>query len=220
MKFNSGDPIAIDFDGTCVTHEYPNIGREIGAENVLHRIVESGGKLILWTMRSDKELREAIQWFEDRGIPLYGVQRNPTQDNWTTSPKAYAKIYIDDAALGCPLISGADGERPYVNWKSVETLLFYNNQMHVYDWLLQPPLNEAEADAKDWLNKFLRLSIYKDTGWLEQHRVSVIWGGKRYICSGASRMGDIWLKSNDSTNYYDHRVNVSELSGWKRVRLS
>jgi hypothetical protein len=27
--------IAVDFDGTCVTHEYPKVGRDIGAESVL-----------------------------------------------------------------------------------------------------------------------------------------------------------------------------------------
>lgn len=27
--------IAVDFDGTCVTHEYPKVGREIGAVGVL-----------------------------------------------------------------------------------------------------------------------------------------------------------------------------------------
>jgi hypothetical protein len=27
--------IAVDFDGTCVTHEYPKVGRDIGAVPVL-----------------------------------------------------------------------------------------------------------------------------------------------------------------------------------------
>ena len=132
--------IAIDFDGTCVTHEYPEIGKDIGAIPVLKRIVESGGRLILWTMRSDgrdsldkrgivqhkNPLSDAIRWFEENGIPLYGIQRNPTQDEWTRSPKAYAHIYIDDAALGCPLIK-IDGSRPFVDWKTVERMLFGNN---------------------------------------------------------------------------------------------
>ena len=49
-----GITIAIDFDGTCVTHEYPNVGRDIGAAPVLRKLVENGHKLILWTMRDDK----------------------------------------------------------------------------------------------------------------------------------------------------------------------
>jgi len=44
-------------------------------------------------------------------------QRNPTQDRWTDSPKCYANIFIDDAALGCPLIE-TDG-RSVVDWLKV-----------------------------------------------------------------------------------------------------
>ena len=114
--------IAVDFDGTCVTHEYPLVGREIGADIVLKKLVENGHQLILWTMRSGIELEHAVQWFVDKGIPLYGVNENPTQKSWTDSPKAYAQLYIDDAALGCPLVH-LDGERPYVNWVEVEKIL-------------------------------------------------------------------------------------------------
>ena len=126
--------MAVDFDGTCVAHEFPKIGREIGAVRVLKRMTDAGAKLILWTMRSDgrtsgnpNPLTDAIQWFEKHGIPLYGIQRNPTQDEWTTSPKAHAKIYIDDAALGCPLKCGFPGEHPHVDWDAVEAILFSNS---------------------------------------------------------------------------------------------
>jgi len=116
--------IAVDFDGTCVTHEYPNVGRFIGAQGVLRRITDEGGKLILWTMRSGKQLQDAVDWFADNDIPLYGIQNNPTQIHWTSSPKAYAQIYIDDAALGCPLKEGIAGERPYVDWDAVQDILW------------------------------------------------------------------------------------------------
>lgn len=75
-------------------------------------------------MRSGEQLQDAVKWFEERNIPLFGIQRNPTQDSWTSSPKAYAKIYIDDAALGCPLVEGLKGERPFVDWKTVEEFFF------------------------------------------------------------------------------------------------
>src|SRR6187402_531197 len=107
--------IAIDFDGTCVTHEYLNIGNDIGAASVLRQLVKSGHRLILYTMRSGKELEAARDWFSDENIPLYGCQYNPTQKDWTTSNKCYAQLYIDDAALGCPLKYPA-GQRPYVDW--------------------------------------------------------------------------------------------------------
>ena len=116
--------IGIDFDGTCVTHDYPRIGKEIGAIEVLKRLVEAGHKLILNTMRSGKELQDAIDWFNENGIELYGVNENPTQKRWTQSPKVYAHLYIDDAALGCPLrMNSALSERPFVDWEVVSFLL-------------------------------------------------------------------------------------------------
>ena len=112
--------IAIDFDGTCVTHDYPRIGKEIGATEVLKRLVEAGHKLILNTMRSDKELQDAVNWFKKNGIELYGVNENPTQKRWTNSPKVYAHMYIDDAAFGCPLINAPElSNRQFVDWDSV-----------------------------------------------------------------------------------------------------
>ena len=114
---------AIDFDGTCVTHRYPMIGEDIGAAPVLKRIVDKGHKIILCTMRSGDLLDEAEDWFLDNGIELYALNKNPGQKRWTSSPKIYANIYIDDAALGCPLIFTADGSRPYVDWEKVEYIL-------------------------------------------------------------------------------------------------
>lgn len=34
--------IALDFDGTAVTHEYPEIGKDIGAVPVLKELLEKG----------------------------------------------------------------------------------------------------------------------------------------------------------------------------------
>lgn len=45
--------IILDFDGTCVTNEFPQVGKNIGAEFVLRRLQESGHKLVLFTARAD-----------------------------------------------------------------------------------------------------------------------------------------------------------------------
>ena len=117
--------IAVDFDGTCVTHDYPSVGKDIGSVPVLKRLVEEGHQLILWTMRSGKELMDAVKWFEKNEIPLYGIQENPTQKSWTSSPKAYAQLYIDDASLGCPLLTdNKTSNRPFVDWDRVEKIIF------------------------------------------------------------------------------------------------
>lgn len=116
--------IAIDFDGTCVTHDYPQIGQEIGAVAVLKEL-SYNHHLILFTMRSDQYLQDAVDWFTKHGIQLYGINTNPTQKEWTNSPKAYANLYIDDAALGIPLIYPEifTGIRPYVDWEETRKLL-------------------------------------------------------------------------------------------------
>ena len=132
--------IAVDFDGTCVTHEFPKIGQEVGAVPVLRDLVAKGHRLILFTMRSDVTapvsddphiacepgdyLTQAVQWFAKHDIPLWGIQTNPTQHELTTSPKAYAHLYLDDAALGMPLVTDVlPGMRPYVDWDAVRVLL-------------------------------------------------------------------------------------------------
>lgn len=139
--------IAIDFDGTCVTHEFPKVGKDIGAVPVLKKLTDFGHQLVLFTMRShlqegtaepnslqwDNEdkikletdvLDDAINWFKENNIPLYGININPSQVNWTKSPKVYAQLYIDDAALGCPLMYNIYiSSRPFVDWKEVERML-------------------------------------------------------------------------------------------------
>ena len=132
--------VAIDFDGTCVTHEFPKIGKDINAIPVLKALVKKGHKLILFTMRSNivnpisentelylesgNYLTDAVEWFEKNDIPLYGIQTNPTQHTWTISPKAFANLYIDDAALGCPLIFDINiSDRPFVDWEKVSEML-------------------------------------------------------------------------------------------------
>ena len=116
--------IGIDFDGTCVTHDWPEIGKDIGAVPVLKKLVSEGHLLILNTMRGGSDLDAAVNWFKENDIPLYGINEDPGQKDWTQSPKVYANIYIDDAALGCPLsVDGTLSGRPFVDWEKVEAML-------------------------------------------------------------------------------------------------
>ena len=136
--------IAIDFDGTCVSHEFPRVGNDIGSAHILRELVARGHQLILFTMRSDivnpqgtenelhlesgTYLTDALNWFQEREIKLYGIQTNPTQHTWTTSPKAYAQLYIDDAAFGCPLkFDPKVSLRPFVDWGKVSQILRATN---------------------------------------------------------------------------------------------
>lgn len=117
--------IGLDFDGTVVDHRYPDIGEPVpGAIKWLKRLRRSGARIILFTMRSNSNdagnlLGDAVQYLEKNGIRLFGVNRNPDQDEWTSSPKVYAHIYIDDSAFGCPLVQPKGFSRPCVDWKIV-----------------------------------------------------------------------------------------------------
>ena len=115
--------IALDFDGTVVTHAYPEVGEDIGAVAVLKKLVAQEDKLILWTMRSGTLLEDAVAWFKKHDIPLWGINENPSQKEWTESPKLHADLLIDDSALGCPTCF-LDGERrPAADWRRIREML-------------------------------------------------------------------------------------------------
>jgi len=64
-----------------------------------------------------------------------------------------------------------------------------------------------------------RREAYED--YIAKQRIigtlTVEWRGQRYWRRGCSRMGDVWItKDPTGATYYDHRVNVEELSNWKR----
>jgi hypothetical protein len=117
--------ICVDFDGTIVDHRFPEIGEPVpDAIKWLKRLHKCGAKLILYTMRSDggamgNTLTAALQYLASEGITLFAVNQNPSQREWTSSPKVYAELYIDDAAYGCPLIKPKAFARPCVDWKKV-----------------------------------------------------------------------------------------------------
>ena len=123
--------ITIDFDGTVVTHDFPNVGKDIGAVPILKKLINNGHQLILNTMRShgmrdygDKPLDDAVNWFKENNIPLYGININPEQWSWTKSPKAYGHYDIDDTNAFAPLIYDRNfHDRPYIDWKTMEVEL-------------------------------------------------------------------------------------------------
>lgn len=119
--------LAIDFDGTIVEHRFPKIGDPVpDALFWLKRFKELGATLILWTMRSDNEvgkfLTAAVEYCRQGGVEFDAINEGVDDRVWTTSPKAYANCYIDDAAFGCPLVhcdKQDPSRRPYVDWSVV-----------------------------------------------------------------------------------------------------
>ncbi len=96
--------IAVDFDGTIVTHEYPKIGREIPfAIDTLKRMQEKLHiRLILWTVREGAELEAAVEFCRSKGLEFYAVNANyPEETKKDMEPrKLKADLFIDDRNLG------------------------------------------------------------------------------------------------------------------------
>lgn len=86
---------AIDFDGTIVKSKYPGIGDPVpGALETMNELIDAGHDIILFTVRSGKELREAVKYLQDNEIELYGINENPDQKSWSDSPKVFANVYL------------------------------------------------------------------------------------------------------------------------------
>ena len=120
--------IGIDFDGTIVKNAFPKIGEEApGAIAFMRTAISAGDSIILFTVRSGMFLDNAVSWLGARGIKLYGVNKNPEQQRWSSSVKPFCNFYIDDRAVGCPMIYPEGDEDPYVDWIGVNT--WFDNQL-------------------------------------------------------------------------------------------
>ena len=115
--------IYLDFDGTCVEHEYPKLGRcNFGCIEIIEKLQNAGHEIILNTYRSeckDNSLSEALKWinennfmfvkdrarretFELKPITATIHKLNPLPWNLIDAI-AYGDMYIDDTAFGIPL---------------------------------------------------------------------------------------------------------------------
>lgn len=123
--------IALDFDGTCVVHQYPYVGPTLpNCVEVLRKLVDKGHLIALDTMRdwvnkspynpNKTTMDDAVDWFVRNNIPLFSVQPHHHAEKLfgSKSTKCHADISIDDRNLGCPLdVNGS------VDWYEVEKLL-------------------------------------------------------------------------------------------------
>ena len=118
--------LAIDFDGTIAEHRFPKIGDAVpGAFKWLKKFQEAGALLILLTMRSDGRkdggnyLADAVDFCRANGVEFWAHNTNPEQETWTGSRKVYAHAYIDDMAVGCPLMRTSRDDGDMVDWERV-----------------------------------------------------------------------------------------------------
>lgn len=97
--------IAVDFDGTIVTHRYPAIGEELPfATETLKMLIEDHHRLILWTVREGEYLQQAVEWCKERGVEFYAVNRDypeeTIENNNHFSRKLKVDMWIDDRNIG------------------------------------------------------------------------------------------------------------------------
>ncbi|NDV78214.1 BT0820 family HAD-type phosphatase [Dysgonomonas sp. 511] len=94
--------IAVDFDGTIVEHAYPKIGRPIPfAIETLLQLQKDGHTLLMWTVRTDELLQEAVDYCESKGLRFYAANKNhPEEDPASAARKLNAEMYIDDRNVG------------------------------------------------------------------------------------------------------------------------
>ena len=95
--------IAVDFDGTIVEHQYPEIGKEmLFAFETLRELHKLKHQLILWTYRSGQELENAVEFCRKNGIEFYAVNKNYPEEKWDDElpRKLQADVFIDDRNLG------------------------------------------------------------------------------------------------------------------------
>ena len=97
--------IAVDFDGVLCQHKFP----EIGESNhiiiaLLKSIHKDGNKLILWTCRGGKYLKDAVDWCKSYGLEFDAVNEDVdeiknSEFGKDKSVKVHADIFLDDRCL-------------------------------------------------------------------------------------------------------------------------
>ena len=102
--------IAVDFDGTLHSGEWPEIGpaRDIVLCRALHE-QNNGAKLILWTCRAGAQLAEAVAWCRERGLEFDAVNENLPEHVALfggDTRKVFAHEYWEDKALCVRALEG------------------------------------------------------------------------------------------------------------------
>jgi hypothetical protein len=120
--------LAIDFDDTIVTTEWPEIkGLRKGAKEVINQLYQDGHQIIIWTCRTDKTQDEAEKFLVANGIMYHRINQNCPilcDKFGNDSRKIGADLYIDDKGiLGIPtwdaIYSIVTGRQVLMNYKNL-----------------------------------------------------------------------------------------------------
>ena len=135
--------IAVDFDGTIVEHRYPAIGNERPfATDTLKMLIAEHHKLILWTVREDELLQEAVDWCKERGVEFYAINRDypeeSLENNNHFSRKLKVDMWIDDRNIG-----------GLPDWGTIYQMIHYNKTWNDIN-SQHPSSYEYEKPKKKW----------------------------------------------------------------------
>lgn len=96
--------LAIDFDGTIVTHAYPEIGElQKNAVEAIRNLHAKGYYIIIWTCRFGQHQDNVERFLQSHGIPYDEInEHHPDVRDFykNDTRKISADIYIDDRQLG------------------------------------------------------------------------------------------------------------------------
>jgi len=93
--------IAIDFDGTIVDDQFPEIGKLIpGAKENINKLYSEGYEIIIWSCRNGINKAKAIEWLVKNGIKFHRFNEssyhNLKEHDFKDTRKVFANMYIDD----------------------------------------------------------------------------------------------------------------------------
>lgn len=97
--------------------------------------------------------------------------------------------------------------------------------MHIDEWLDSPTLNNRGENYAKFVINYMRMPAWCQFAfkeWTEQFKLFCRYQGKIYRVTGASRLGDLWLKELPKNHKdddleqtgYNLRVDVAECSDW------
>jgi hypothetical protein len=87
---------------------------------------------------------------------------------------------------------------------------------HVDDFIDDCDTDEYAAFVLDWFRR-PAIAHARFGKWMAQFRLFCTFEGARYRCTGASRMGDVWLSADfKRENGYEKRVAVDDCKEWSR----
>jgi ribonucleotide monophosphatase NagD (HAD superfamily) len=94
--------IAVDFDGTLHTGEWPEIGAPAPyAADTLQRLSAEGHYIIIWTCREGKSQTDMVNWLIEHEIPFNRINDNTEWEQYGyNARKVNADVYIDDRNVG------------------------------------------------------------------------------------------------------------------------